>query len=188
MKKSEMQQNSHNSMINWKSFLDDFYQPIVVSDKRGSHLYVNKAACRLTGYSETELMEIGMRGLADPELLKELSQLLKKRLNGDALPFSYDFKIILKDGSKLDVKVNGHKIMWGDQPADLVALYNITTRKKEERWFQVKNQFSLNLNRIFSADLCLQQTCRLIAEEGFYKKSLIVVGNKQNLIVNSANL
>jgi len=159
--------------IDWKSYLDNFYQPIIISDKNGNHLYVNEAALELTGYSRDELLSLGMKGLADPERLKELAKYLKNRLNDSPLPYSYDFKIILKNGSKLDVRVNGHKIIWKNEPADLVAIYNITELKLEENWLVYKNKVNDNLKRIFSIDTCFNIICSLIEELRLFKRAFL---------------
>jgi two-component system, sporulation sensor kinase A len=159
--------------IDWKSYLDNFYQPIIISDKHGNHLYANDAALELTGYTREELLALGMKGLGDPERLNELAKYLKNRLNESPLPYSYDFKIVLKNGSKLDVRVNGHKIIWKNEPADLVAIYNITERKLEENWLGYKNKVNDNLKRIFSIDTCFNIICSLIEELRLFKRAFL---------------
>jgi len=51
----------------WRSYLDNAPYGVFVTDYRGAYVEVNAAACRFTGYTETELLSMSIPDLLAPE-------------------------------------------------------------------------------------------------------------------------
>jgi len=173
-KKIELQE------ANWKSYFDDFYQSIAITDMTGRHLYVNKAYCKLTGYSYEEFMELNIRDLVDPKVLKELYDRIKNRLTDGSLPYTSQLEIIRKDGTRIDIEAHGHKILMGDQYVDMAAISTIIELKREENWIDTCNKIKDQLDIVFSTELCFKIICNNIEKAGFYKRSVIVSFDEWN--------
>jgi PAS domain S-box-containing protein len=103
---------------------------IIIASSDGTHLYANRRASEITGYSVEELLKIGMRGLTHPDEIPKLSEILKKRLSGEEVPSHYETKIIRKDGKTLEVEISGARIFWHGQVASVVIIRDISERKK----------------------------------------------------------
>jgi PAS domain S-box-containing protein len=113
---------------------------IIISADDGTHVYANKRATEITGYSIDELLKIGLKGLAHPDEIPKLSERLKKRLVGEEVPIQYETTFIDKGGKKLPVEISAAKIYWHGQAADLVIIHDITERKQIERAIQESNE------------------------------------------------
>jgi len=170
--------------VNWKSYLDDFHEGIVITDNNGKHIYANDAYCKLTGYSLEEMLKLNIKDLVDPEVLEDLKMLIKNRLNDSDLPYTSELKIIKKDGTKIDIKARGHKVLWGDKYVDLAATSNITEQRLEEQWFKSKNNFNNSLKRFFSTDLCFNLLCKTIEEVQLFKQSILTMHDKNGKIIH----
>jgi len=73
-----------------------------------------------------------MKDLAHPDEFKKLAERLEKRLAGEPVPRQYETAIIKKDGEKVPVEITGAHTVWQGQPADIVAVRDITERVRSE--------------------------------------------------------
>ena len=99
----------------------------VASPETGALLAVNEEACRHYGYSRQELMELTMDALVLPEGTELPPALQGGEAGDEALTWHRR-----KDGTPLAVEVNLHEIELEGGPARLVAIHDITERKRAE--------------------------------------------------------
>lgn len=121
---------------------------IAILGKDGSHLYVNKRAAKMSGYSVEELLQSGMLNVISPDEHHKVIETLGKRMRGEALPPSYETVILRKDGTTLPVEVTGAKTFWQGKPADIVFSRDITKRKQAQ---EELNRKHAELESIFKA-------------------------------------
>jgi len=105
---------------------------MIAAGEDGTHVYANKRAAEITGYSVSELLETSVRDLAAPDDYQRLMERFRTILEGRHFALGHETNLIRKDGKVIPVAVTSAKIVWRDQPADLVVFRDITERKKAE--------------------------------------------------------
>lgn len=105
---------------------------IIIADIDGNHLFANRRASEITGYTIEELLRIGMRGLAHPDEIPKLSERLKRRLTGEEVPRQYETMILHKNGNEIPIEITSSRIMWHNKDAVLVILRDMSEHKKAE--------------------------------------------------------
>jgi len=69
------------------------------------HCYMNRSACKMTGYNISELMNMGFKDLVHPEEIAKIEDRLEKRRKGVDLPGCYETRIVSKNGEVIPVEV-----------------------------------------------------------------------------------
>ena len=114
---------------NFKAVAENAYDGLIIALKTGSHIYANKRASEITGYSIEELLKIKMQELAHPDEIPKLSEILKKRMAGEELPRQYETAILHKEGKSVPIELTAARTFWHGQVADIVIFRDITERK-----------------------------------------------------------
>jgi PAS domain S-box-containing protein len=100
---------------------------------QGDYLvYVNKASCVLSGYSQAELLEKQFLQIVHPDFQELLDARNHARTRGESVPNRYEFKILCKDGSERWLDFTAGSIDWRGTPAMLGTAIDITEQKKNE--------------------------------------------------------
>jgi PAS domain S-box-containing protein len=110
-------ENANEAIIIAQDGVIKFFNPRTIEDSR---------------YSGEELLFKPFIELIHPEDRKKVLESHQKRLQGEYVPESYDFRIIDRMGRIRWVVINSVKILWEDKPATLSFLSNITERKLAE--------------------------------------------------------
>ncbi len=92
--------------------------------------FPNPAALALTGYSEQELLSKNFEFFIAHEDRKMVLKIHRKRLAGEAVTETYDFRIINKSGRKFWINVTAKSVLWEGKPAVLVFMRDIDVEKK----------------------------------------------------------
>ena len=98
--------------------------------------FPNPKSEEMTGYSAEELAKMPFINLIYPDDRDMVLDRHKRRLSGETLPETYDFRIINKAGETLWVDLNTGAISWGGRPATLNLLRDITQQKQLEAQLQ----------------------------------------------------
>ncbi len=125
---------------NFRAVVENANDGIIISGADGSHLYANKRACEITGYSIEELLRIGMRGLAHPDEIPILSERLRRRIAGEVVTQQYETRFVHKDGRTVSIEISGARTFWKGQVAVLVIIRDITKRKQMEESLLLEKQ------------------------------------------------
>lgn len=147
------------SKDNFRALAENANDGILIAIGGGEHVYANRRASEITGFSIQEILEIRMQDLADPNELKKLERRLRKRLEGKPVPLCYETAILRKDGKKVPVDVTGAKTYWEGQPADIVIIRDITDRKHNEEELE-----ALANKRVADEERKLQDANRQLVE------------------------
>ena len=130
--RKQAQEALRESEENFKALAANANDGILIATGEGVHVYVNKQASEITGYSVPELLKTTIKDLIHPDEFKEISENYQRRLEGKYVPTRYETAIIRKDGKVLPVEVTGAKTVWRGQPADIAIVRDIEDRKLAE--------------------------------------------------------
>lgn len=126
-----LRENEHR----YRMLFEDSPVPMVVFDvKTFQYLAVNAAAEQLYGYSREEFLTLTLGDVRAPEQLPGLFEFLKKIESEDA--YRGTFTCRRKDGQVLTIESSGRKIQFGDRPARLALITDITEQKHLEAQLQ----------------------------------------------------
>jgi len=122
---------------------------ISVIRRDGSHIYVNRRAAEISGYSIDELLNMKMVDLIHPDERNKTINVLQKKFTGEYTPRQYETVVIRKDGKTVPVEVSESATMWGTEPASIVFIRDISDSKhvrealkeSEQRYADIINFF-----------------------------------------------
>ena len=96
--------------------------------------YVNPRFAEITGYKTEELIDIlGPLNTTAPESYQTVAENIENRVSGKMESIQYEFKIVRKDKSIIDVEAYGSRIMYQGRIAIAGTLLDITERKQYEK-------------------------------------------------------
>jgi two-component system sensor kinase FixL len=115
----------------FRSIAENANDAFLVAGPDGIHVFANKRAADITGYSTDELVHTSIRQLVHPEEFEQVvKERFRKRMAGEPAPNQYDTILIGKDGRNIPIELSSSKVVWYGKPADLVVFRDITERKK----------------------------------------------------------
>ncbi|MCX6683699.1 MAG: PAS domain S-box protein, partial [Methanoregula sp.] len=120
------------SMESFKALAENANDGILIAAAGGAHMYANRRAGEITGYSVAELLKTSIKDLAAPDEVKNLMEKFRKRISGEDIPKQYETLIIRKDGRSVPIEITAAKTIWHGQPAIMVIIRDITERKRVE--------------------------------------------------------
>ena len=104
--------------------------------------FANPKTQDLFGYAAQELVLKPIADIIHPEDRQTVIEQHFKRLAGDGVPNVHEFRIVDKAGNTKWVELNGVLLSWGERPADLCFVRDITKRKlAEEALHQSEERF-----------------------------------------------
>lgn len=107
--------------------------PLAIMMHQGDHwIYANRAAKKISGYTETELCSMHFWDIVHPEYRDQIKEIGRNRQKGKIVPDSYEFIIITKSGEEKWVSLTGNRIEYEEQPTALICVADISDRKHSE--------------------------------------------------------
>ncbi len=128
--RKKMEEAVRESEEHFRAIVENANDGILIAGADGSHLYANRRASEITGYSIDELLKIGMGGLAHPDEIPILSERLRRRIAGEEVPQQYETRFVHKNGRTVPIEISGARTVWKGQVATLVIIRDITERKQ----------------------------------------------------------
>ncbi|MCX6660653.1 MAG: PAS domain S-box protein, partial [Candidatus Bathyarchaeota archaeon] len=129
----KMEESLRESEEKYRAIVENSPSLILILQE-GTIKYVNEFACKKSGWTFEELTSPSFNFI-EKAVAKEFQGLIKdnimKRLQGETIP-PYEINLLSQDGSEFPVLVRAQRILYRDQPADLVILTDITELKKAE--------------------------------------------------------
>ncbi|MGA8848359.1 MAG: PAS domain S-box protein [Dehalococcoidia bacterium] len=119
--------------------------------------FANPKGAQLSGYLLDELVSSPVVKFIHPNDGDMVMDRYTRRLEGEAVPQIYDFRIIRKDGDIRWSELNAVPILWEDRPAVLCFMSDITERKQAEEALQESEEryralFDRSLDCVFVHD------------------------------------
>jgi two-component system cell cycle sensor histidine kinase/response regulator CckA len=115
----------------YRLLVENASEAIVVAQD-GMLRFINSRTTELSGYSAEALKSNPFFDLVHPEDRDEVRKNYIKRINGDAVPVRYTFRVMHKDKSVRWVDLSAVRISWEGAPATLNFLSDITEKRRLE--------------------------------------------------------
>jgi len=115
---------------NFRTLAENANDGILIIAGEGIHIYANKKAAEITGYSVSELAGSTIKDLARPQEFEALKERYRKIIEGQDFPVQNEFVFVRKNGKAVPLEVTSARTMWQGEPADLVIFRDITKRKR----------------------------------------------------------
>ena len=115
----------------YRNLFDNAMEAIFVA-QAGKIVFLNPQMLKMTGYSSEEIMGKPFAEFIHPDDREMVIDRYTRWLMGEAVPLSFDFRGIKKDGDFTWVQFRGVLITWEGRPATLNFLEDITERKQAE--------------------------------------------------------
>jgi two-component system NtrC family sensor kinase len=114
--------------------------------------FINAKGIELSGHSGEQLASRPFAKFIYPDDIPMVADRYLKRLRGELVPQTYDFRIIRKDGDIRWGELNAVPISWQDRPAVLCFMSDITERKQAaERLRQSEERYRTILEQMEDA-------------------------------------
>jgi PAS domain S-box-containing protein len=117
---------------NFRALAENANDGIMIAVGDGLHVYANRRATEIMGYSDSELRQKTIKDLVHPDELEKVAKRYKTIIEGGLFPEQYETVIIRKDGRAVPLEVTSARSVWHGEPADLVIFRDITERKQAE--------------------------------------------------------
>jgi PAS domain S-box-containing protein len=134
--RKKAEQALYESEESFRAVTENANDAIIVILGNGLHVFANRRASEITGYSFKEMATIGLKGYAHPDELPMLNEHIKKRLAGEDVPNQYETVIVNKQGKAVPIEITAAKSLWQGQPSDIVVIRDITERKHSQEALQ----------------------------------------------------
>ncbi len=117
-------------------------------------LFVNDAACRISGYSRDELLDLpSFFDLVAPEECVAFVDTLARRLRGEPVSDRTEATALHRDGRRINLEVTVQPTTWVNQDQLIVIFRDITKRKQAERDLANARDAAIEASRLKSAIL-----------------------------------
>lgn len=135
----KVQEKLEESEREFHDLFENAADPTIIIDVKGNILSANRKMVESSGYSIKELVEPGFmaKKLYTPKTINTALENLSARFKGELIP-PYEVEVIKKDGTIVPVEINARIITFKGARADIVALRDISSRKRME---QMKEEF-----------------------------------------------
>jgi two-component system cell cycle sensor histidine kinase/response regulator CckA len=131
----------------YRCVVENAREGIVVAQD-GRLKFVNPSICRVSGYTEQELLSRPFIEFIHPEDRALVGKNHEKRLGGEEVPGLYSFRIRSKTGTVLWFQISAVLIEWENRPATLNFLTDITENRTAEDELRAKEQQLLQAQKM----------------------------------------
>ena len=125
---------------NFRNLSENTADGILIGAPDGRHIYANRQACELLGYSAEEILQTSQFNISDPAAYSILKKNLKDRIAGRPLPKRYETTLRRKDGTIFPVEISGTRTVWQDLTCDLVIFRDITESRQAREAIRSQSQ------------------------------------------------
>ena len=174
---------------NYKHITENVSSGIVIINKEGKVLYVNKRVSEITGYSISELSDFTLKDILHPDIFEEIKRRVLTRIDGSNNEKYYATKLVAKNGEIITVETSGTKTNWKGETVDLIVFNDITKKQRLSNLLKVQCNIS-NLSTIpKSLDEYFQRLFENLFKHGWIDGGGIYLMNetndKLNLVFNN---
>jgi PAS domain S-box-containing protein len=120
------------SEARFRSYIQNSPTSVLLSDQQGRYTFVNKSACHLLGYSESEMLQLGIGDLLCPAGPDNGLSVFPELMKADEMR-NVEAKFIRKDGVVIDIIADGKRLSDNEY---IAFIKDITDRKRAEESLQ----------------------------------------------------
>lgn len=143
--KASQEKKLKESEENFKTIAENANEGILIGVDKGIHVYANRMAAEITGYTIEELLKTSISDLAHLNEINNLMERFTARISGKNLPITYETKMIRKDGSIVPIEYTAAKTVWKGQRGVMILFSDITERKKAEKKLKMASVYNRSL-------------------------------------------
>ena len=125
---------------NFRDLIDNSPEGVLIADEKGAHLFANRRAAEITGYSVDELQNITIREITLPEEINMYRERYRERIEGKPVPRQYECLIVRKDGTTVLTELTTTTTIWKGKACGLATIRDITERKRAEEALRVSEE------------------------------------------------
>lgn len=130
---AERTQQLRATEANFRALADNANDGIIIrAGTDGEIVYANRKYAEMSGYSDEELLQTGIKDVVSREKLPFVLKTYRQLIEGNNFPAQFESAILRKDGVIVPTEVTFARTTWHNQPAALVVIRDITGRKKQE--------------------------------------------------------
>ena len=147
--------------------------------------YVNPCLARMTGHTVEEGIAAPFTDFVHPDEVSEAAADFKRRMSGQPMPARYERALIHKDGSRIETEISGGIITYGNEPADLVIIRDITERKRgEEKLRQTTEDLEIQTHRLEEMNTALKVLIEQREQDRVELEETVLSNVKQLVLVH----
>lgn len=141
------------SQIKYRDIVENSTDGIVIT--QDNHItFANKRSMESTGYAMWEMLNIPFIEILHPDDRPAAMERYRRRLRGEDVPAVSTFRVMRKDGSFFWVEDHAAKTLWGEGPAVLHAIRDISERMDAEESLRIRDSaLATSISGIALADL-----------------------------------
>ncbi|UCF97343.1 MAG: GAF domain-containing protein [Spirochaetaceae bacterium] len=126
---------------------------MIFINRQGRVVYANRKCEEVMGYTREEYYhrDFDFLSLIDPDDIKRVQAAFSRHLAGQEVP-PYEYRLLTKTNQRLDVIITTKLINYGNQPALLGIITDISARKRTERLLQALNSASAAMEQAQSPE------------------------------------
>ena len=147
--RKQAQEELQRSETLFRAITEQSGEGIALADNSGNYVKVNPALCKITGYSEEELLTMNVRDLVPSETKIKLFPQVRNGKSGKR-----EAELLRKDGSRFMAEINGYPIQLAGQNLVLGITRDITERVQAEK--ELQKRFK-ELSAVYAASQRLQK-------------------------------
>jgi len=173
----EAEQALRESETRYRTLFEGSAEGIIVADiETWSFRYANPAICEMLGYTEQELVQMGIRDVHPPEGLDSVISSVQAQIRGD-LALAPEVPCLRKDGSIFYADINSAEIVIDGQSCLVGFFTDVTERRQAEHAVKFQAMLLDQIDdQVTATDLQGKITYVNVAEardKGFTKAELI---------------
>ena len=159
------------SEAKYRNLVEQSLDGIYVLQNNNHFEFANERFLDMLGYTLEELKTINALDTIAPESRGFFRDRWQSRRRDEAVPEQYEFKVVRKDGSILDVETHVRPIVYEGRPASQGCIRDITERKRTEEQLLRQTAVLNAINRVFQETLTCEtdeevaRRCLAVAEE-----------------------
>jgi PAS domain S-box-containing protein len=127
-------------------------------DLKGNFIFINKAAEKMTGYEQEEILKRSFYDFVAPEYHNLIEERVKKRVARESLPESFKFEIITKDNNRVWLELTTNPVIRRDEVVGIQGVARDVSeriefeeqlkraKEKAEEADQLKSAFLANMS------------------------------------------
>ncbi|MBL7209393.1 MAG: PAS domain S-box protein [Dehalococcoidia bacterium] len=179
--RKQAEQALQESEQTFRDLVENSPDGLIIADENVVHLYANKRAAEITGYSVDEL--VGMSGweLTRPDEVEMYKERMRKRLTCEPHPKHYERIYVRKDGTEVVTEFTTTVTKWKGKICPMATIRDITERKQAEQALQQSEQ---RFRQFFENE---PEYCYMISLEGIIldmnKAALEALGHDKEELV-----
>jgi len=135
--RKETEEELEKSLVKYRSLVEDTDVGIITVDVEGRFIFVNKAICKVTGYSEKELIGKPFAALIHPDDRRRILGIFQEFLNNPDMKPQFEFRVIHKKGHIVHMHSAPTIFRFkGEIAGSHAIITDITERRKAEKSLQ----------------------------------------------------